>query len=151
MQLPQRTTWPNGNSPHPLLAVNKCTPGLTGSAQIYSDCLRALNKVKDLPSYRIPTRCSHLDILKNIMVNCSDITFSCFYSHVQAHQDNQSQYGDLSQPAQLNCQMDYHTKKAIWDSGLLNNEVTRRFPQEPVCVFLGKNKLTSNKGNKLRF
>ena len=31
-----------------LLAVNKCTSGLTGSSQIYSDCLGALNKVKDL-------------------------------------------------------------------------------------------------------
>jgi hypothetical protein len=65
-----------------LLAVDKCTPGITGSAQIYSDCLGALKKVKDLPPYRIPTRCSHLDILKNIMVNCSDISFSLFYSHV---------------------------------------------------------------------
>jgi hypothetical protein len=120
-------------------------------AQIYSDCLGALNKVKDLPPYRIPTWCSHSDILKNIMVNCSNISFSCFYSHVQAHQDDQAQYGDLSRPAQLNCQMDYHAKKAIWDMGPLNNKVTRRFPLEPVCVFLGKNKLPSNKGNKLRF
>jgi hypothetical protein len=134
-----------------LLAVNKCTPGITGLAQIYSDCLGALNKVMDLPPYRIPTWCSHSDILKNIMVNCSDTSFSHFYSHVRAHQDDQVQYGDLSHPAQLNCQMDYHAKKAIWDMGPLNNEVTRRFPLEPVCIFLGKNKLTSNKGNKLRF
>ena len=35
--------------------------------------------------------------------------------------------------------------------GPLNNKVTRRFPLEPVCVFLGKNKLTSDKGNELRF
>jgi hypothetical protein len=134
-----------------LLAVNEYTSGLTGLAQIYSDCLGALNKVKDLPPYRIPTRCSHSDILKNIMVNCSDMSFSCYYSHVQAHQDDRTQYGDLTRPAQLNCQMDYHAKKAIWDTDPLNNEVTRRFPLEPVCLFLGKNKLTSDKGDELRF
>ena len=50
-----------------LLAVNECTPGITGSAQIYSDCLGALNKVKDLPPYCIPTRCSHLDIFSKIL------------------------------------------------------------------------------------
>ncbi len=65
-----------------LLTVNKCTPGITGSAQIYSDCLGALNKVKDLPPYHIPTWCSHSDILQNIMVNCSDISFSRFYFRV---------------------------------------------------------------------
>jgi hypothetical protein len=94
-----------------LLAVNECTSGLTGSTQIYLDCLGALNKVKDLPPYRIPTRCSHSDILKNIMVICSDMSFSRFYSHVRAHQDDQTQYGDLARPAQLNCQMDYHAKR----------------------------------------
>ncbi len=94
-----------------LLAVNECMPRVTGSARINSDCLGASNKVKDLPPYCIPTWCSHSDILKNIMVNCSNITFSRFYSHVRAHQGNQSQYGDLSWPAQLNCQMDYHAKK----------------------------------------
>jgi hypothetical protein len=94
-----------------LLAVNKCTPKITGSAQIYSDCLGALNKVKDLPPYRIPTQCSHLDILKNTMVNFSNISFSRFYSHIRAHQDDRAQYGDLSCPAQLNCQMDYHAKR----------------------------------------
>jgi hypothetical protein len=47
--------------------------------------------------------------------------------------------------------MNYHAKKAIWDTGLLNNEVTRRFPLEPVCIILGKNKLTSDKGDMQRF
>ncbi len=42
-----------------LLAINKCNPGLPGSAQIFSDCLGALNKVENLPPYRIPNRCSH--------------------------------------------------------------------------------------------
>jgi hypothetical protein len=92
-----------------------------------------------------------LDILKNIMVNCSNISFSLFYSHVQTHQDDQAQYVDLPRPEQLNCQIDYHAKKAIWDTGQLHDKVTRRFPLEPVCVFLGKNKLTFDNGDELRF
>jgi hypothetical protein len=55
-----------------ILAINKYNPDLPGSAQIFSDCLGALNKMENLPPYRIPTKCSHSDILKNIMVHCSD-------------------------------------------------------------------------------
>ncbi len=79
-----------------LLPVNKCNPDLSGSVQIFSDCLGALNKMANLPPYRIPTKCSHSDILKNIMVHCSDLTFRRLYSHVKAHQDDNIQYGDLS-------------------------------------------------------
>ena len=32
-----------------LLAINKLSPSLTGSVQIYSDCLGALNNVENLP------------------------------------------------------------------------------------------------------
>jgi hypothetical protein len=85
------------------------------------------------------------------MVHCSDLSFRRLYSHVKAHQDDNIQYRDLSRPAQLNCQMDYHTKKAIWEAGLVDEEITQRFPLEPVCIFLGKNKLTSDKGDALRF
>ncbi len=134
-----------------ILAADKFTPRIKGLALIYSDCLGALNKVKDLPPYRIPTQCTHSDILKNIMVNCCSISFLLVYSHVRAHQDDRAQYGDLPQPAQLNCQMDYHAKKDIWDTGPACNKTTRRFPLEPVCVSLGKNKLTCDKGEELRF
>jgi hypothetical protein len=47
--------------------------------------------------------------------------------------------------------MDYHAKKAIWESTPDPETPTRRFPLEPICVFLGKNKLTSDKGEKLKF
>jgi hypothetical protein len=107
-----------------LLAIKKCNPGLPGSAQIFSDCLGALNKVENLPPYCIPTRCSHSDILKNIMVHCSDLSFRCLCSHVKAHQDDNIQYEDLTQPAQLNCQIDYHAKKAIWDAGPADDKIT---------------------------
>jgi hypothetical protein len=134
-----------------LLAVNKCNPYLPGSIQIFSNCLGALNKMENLPPYCIPTKCSHSDILKNIMVHCSDLSFCWLYSHVKAHQDDNIQYGDLSQLAQLNYQMDYHAKKAIWEAGPVDEEITQQFPFEPVYIFLGKNKLTSDKGDALRF
>jgi hypothetical protein len=37
-----------------LLAVNEVNPLLTGSVHIYLDCLGALDKIKNLPSARIP-------------------------------------------------------------------------------------------------
>ncbi len=77
-------------------------------------CLSMLNKVENLPPYGIPTQISHSDILKHIMVNCSDLSFS----------------PDLSL-------MPKHTRTTTW--------------VEPLCVFLRKTKLTSDKGDKLRF
>ena len=58
-----------------LQSLNEVFTDLRGPIHIYSDCLGALNKVENLPPYRIPTKCSHSDILKNIMVNCSNLTF----------------------------------------------------------------------------
>jgi hypothetical protein len=47
--------------------------------------------------------------------------------------------------------MDYHAKKAIWDTDHNPDTPTLRFPLEPLCVFLGRNKLTSDKGDMIRF
>jgi hypothetical protein len=47
--------------------------------------------------------------------------------------------------------MNYHAKKAIWEAGPVDEEITQQFPLKPVCVFLGRNKLTSDKGEALRF
>ena len=71
-----------------LLSINRINPTLTGKAHIISDCLGALRRVKDLPPYRIPSKCRHSDILKNIMVHCSDLSFSRLFSHVRAHQSD---------------------------------------------------------------
>ncbi len=49
-----------------LLSVNKVNPNLLGSVHIYSDCLGALDKVENLPPHRIPSKCRHSDVLKNI-------------------------------------------------------------------------------------
>ncbi len=58
-----------------LLAVKTVSPGLSGSATEYSDCLGALGRVAELPPYRIPSRCRHSFILKTIMVNCASLSF----------------------------------------------------------------------------
>jgi hypothetical protein len=47
--------------------------------------------------------------------------------------------------------MDYHAKKAIWDTGPADDEITQWFLLEPVCVLLGRNKLTLHKGEALSF
>jgi hypothetical protein len=82
-----------------LLAVSTVSPDIQGSVHIYSDCLGALKKVKDLPHERIPSRCWHADILKNILVNCSSLTFTRYFSHVKAHQDKEVDWNDLTRPS----------------------------------------------------
>jgi hypothetical protein len=96
-----------------LHGVHKAQLSLTGSVHILSDCLGAMHKVENLPPYQIPTQCSHSDILKTIMINCSNLSFTRIFSHIKAHQDNGIEYGSLLHHTQLNCQMDYHAKKAI--------------------------------------
>ena len=95
------------------LAVNKVNPTIQGRAQIYYDCLGALVTVATLPTNRIPCQCKHSDILKNIMVNCQNLTFACSYSHVKAHQDDNMAYQYVYHPHQINVIMDDHTKKLI--------------------------------------
>ena len=77
------------------LAINRLHPDLQGTVLVYTDCKGALHKVSQLPPYQVPTRCSHPDILKNIMVNCSELTFSLEYAHVKAHQDDNEAYKAL--------------------------------------------------------
>ena len=134
-----------------LLAANRVRPDLSGAADIFSDCLGALDKVSSLPANRIPTRCRHSDTLKNIMVNCEDLTFSRRYHHVRAHQDDSVDYLRLPRPAQLNCIVDLHAKREIWRLEGETPPTQEAFPLEPVAVFAGNEKLTSDTAPALRF
>jgi hypothetical protein len=96
-----------------LLSISRVTPELTGSVHIYLDCLGALNKVKNLPPHRIPSKCRHSDVLKNIMVHCSGLSFTRLFSYVLAHQDDRTRFEDLSRLAQLNCAVDFGAKRAL--------------------------------------
>ena len=134
-----------------LLAVNKVHPNLPGSAIIYSDCLGALTKVTTLPANRLPSGCKHSDILKTILVNCSDLSFDVEYRHVEAHQDDKLEYHTLPRHSQLNCCMDTNAKNVLW--GMEGEEFAPQelFPLEPVAVFVGKEKITSGSEDNIRF
>jgi hypothetical protein len=79
-----------------LLSRDMVHSNLSGSAEVVSDCVGALQRVTDLPSYRIPARCKHSDILKNILVNCRGLSFTTYYSHVKVHQDDSVSFANLS-------------------------------------------------------
>ncbi len=98
-----------------LVTVNWVHKSLSGSAKVVSDCLGALQRVMYLPPYRIPSRCKHSDILKNILVNCRDLTFSINYSHVKVHQDDTMPFKKLSRSSQLNCICDHLAKQRLSD------------------------------------
>lgn len=134
-----------------LLAANTIRPGLQGHVDIYSDCLGAIGRVAELPPHRIPSRCQHSDILKNIMVNCKGLSFGVAYHHVRAHQDDHTAYEDLIRPAQLNTSCDFMAKDALWK--LTGDDLPRQqaFPLEPVTVFVGEEKMTSDTAEHLRF
>ncbi len=64
-------------------------------------------------------------------VNCSGLSFTLIYSQVKAYQDVYTGYESLQlhcTSAQLNCQMDYHAKEAIWYTGHNPDAPNRRFP-----------------------
>jgi hypothetical protein len=111
-----------------LRGVHEFSPAIRGSVQIISDCMGALNKVENMPPYQIPTKCSHPDILKNIMINCEGLSFKRMFSHVAAHQDDRKDYGELSRESQLNCQMDFYAKQAILGETNGQYTTTKRFP-----------------------
>jgi hypothetical protein len=90
-----------------LLSINKINCNLSGGMEIMLDCLGALKRVTSLPLYRIPSRCRHSNILKNLLVNCWDLSFIMYYSHVKAHQDDNKFFENLSRKAQLNCICDH--------------------------------------------
>jgi hypothetical protein len=87
------------------------------------------------------------------MINCYGWSFKQIFSHVKAHQDDGEEYRNLDWESQLNCQMDYHAKRAIWLAVERQQQdmATKSFPLEPICVFLGQNKLTLDKEDQLRF
>jgi hypothetical protein len=134
-----------------LLAVNEIAPGLKGGVHIFLDCLGALEKVKNLPPSRIPSYLAHLGILKNILVNCSGLSFDRFYSHVRAHQDNREDYQGLSRQSQLNKIMDYNAKRALLDLPSSDPPCQQAFPLEPVCVYAGGWKITADMAPQVRY
>lgn len=85
------------------------------------------------------------------MVNCRDLTFTLCYSHDQVHQDDHEAYHRLPRPAKLNTVADLHAKRALRDLVDEDLPAQRPFPLEPVLVFAGYAKLTSDTLSHLCF
>lgn len=134
-----------------LLAINKIDQDLTGTVTIYSDCQRALGGVESLPSFKIPAASKHSDILKTILVNCSNLSFERKYKHIAAHQDDNAAFHTLSRPAQLNCAVDAGAKRQIQLLDPTLSLVQRPFPLEPITCFAGRWKLTPGMKSQMRF
>jgi hypothetical protein len=134
-----------------LLSVHKVSPDTIGLVHIYSNCLGALDKVKNLPPHRIPTRCHHSDVLKNIMVHCSSMSFDRIFSHVSAHQDDREAFNNLSRQAQLNCAVDFGAKRVLLNLSPVKLPRQQAFPLKTVSVWAGMEKLTSDIGSCIRY
>jgi hypothetical protein len=134
-----------------LLSIDRVHRNLSGSIEVVSDCLGALKQVTDLPPYRIPLCCKHSNILKNILVNCRGLSFTTYYSHVKAHQDDLVSFANLSQKAQLNCICNHTAKQQIALDGLDSPVLGRMFLLEPIGIFVDGEKMTSDTGEQIRF
>jgi hypothetical protein len=134
-----------------LVSVNCVHKSLSGSAKVVSNCLGALHWVTYLPPYQIPSRCKHLDILKNLLVNCWNLMFSINYSHVKAHQDNTMLFKKLSRSSQLNCICDHLAKQRLSDGEPEPKGSCLLFPLEPIGITVGGEKLSSETGPLLQF
>jgi hypothetical protein len=134
-----------------LRSINKIKPTVSGSVEVVSDCLSALKGVSYLLSHHIPSRCQHSDILKTILVHCHNLSFSLYYTHIKAHQDNQKLFSNLSRKAQLNCICDHAVKQRISADALNVTTPCRLFPLELIGIFVGEQKMTSETGAHVRF
>ena len=62
-----------------------------------------------------------------------------------------SAYESLAQPEQLNFLMDGKAKQYIWDLDQDKLPHKEAFPLEPLCVFIGEEKISSDTGARIRF
>ena len=113
-----------------LVSVNRL------NSLLAADCLGALSRVVSLPPYHITSRCKHSNILKNILVNCRDLSFSVHFSHIKAHQDNRTSFGNLSRKAQLNCICDHLAKQRVGEADQSKHSGDLLFPLEPIGIFI---------------
>ena len=137
-----------------LLAVAKLRPRLRGRCRIYCDCVGALRKVAFLPRSHLPSGCRHSDVLKIVMLHCSNFSFAMEYVHVRAHQDTRGRtpYRALLRPAQLNCQVDLQAKSRLIQTGAAAAQQSQRtLPLEAVTVRVQGIKVTMDNADHLRF
>ena len=90
-------------------------------------------------------------MLKNILVNCTSLSFTVAYAHVKARQDDTEVFSALPRPAQLNVHCDGMAKNIIW--GFSGDSLPKQtcFPLEPISVWVGEDKMTSDTSKLLKF
>lgn len=134
-----------------LLSFTRTWLTLEGQIDIYSGCLGALHKVEHLPLVKIPSKCFHSDILKNIMLHCNNLSFKRVFSHVKAHQDDDADFADLERPAQLSTGCHNGAIKKLLAMAMEDLPSQQAFPLEPLSIFVGGNILTTESGTEIRF
>ncbi len=85
------------------------------------------------------------------MVHCRGLSFTTHYLHIKVHQDNQKSFSKLSRKAKLNCICDHAAKQWIAANGLDNTTTCRKFLLEPIGLFVGGQKITSETGEHIHF
>jgi hypothetical protein len=119
---------------------------------VYLDCDGTLQKVEELPPLRISLHCKHVDILKNILVNCTSLSILVVFQHIQAHQDDKTDFSLLSRPTPLKCAVDTGAKQALQDAYTTATQLNcRRFPLEPTVCYVGREKMTLDTGPFVSF
>jgi hypothetical protein len=134
-----------------LRGVAELHPNLSGKVALYSDCEGALDKLANLPPQRLPAKCKHSDILKNILLNCKNLPFDIVSEHIPAHQDGTIAFHLLSRAAQLNCAVDSGAKNCLLNAAASGESTRRRFPLEPIACFVGKDKMTTDTSSSIQF
>ncbi len=84
----------------------------------------------------------HSDVLKNIMIHCSNMTLDCFFSHAPAHQDDRrADIENLSRQSQLNCAADFGVKRLLLSLNPDDLPKQQAFPLKAISVWAGKEKI----------
>ena len=104
-----------------------------------------------LPPYCIPSQCRHSDILKTIMVNCTNLSFQREYLHVVVHQDDHTRWEDMSRATQLNSACNAGAKATLHAQDVTNLPPQEVFPLELIRMFVEGMKMTSDTGAHIRY
>ena len=85
------------------------------------------------------------------MLHCGLLTFTRLFSHVSAHQDNRTEWENLTRKEQFNCVADFGAKRVLLRHDAANLPRQQKFPLGAVCVWAGREKMTLDTGHYIRF
>jgi hypothetical protein len=88
---------------------------------------------------------------QTILIHCRGLSFTTYYSHVKAHQDNTASFEELSRKLQLNCICDHKAKTRIAADGIDGAVSGRMFPQEPIGLLIRGETMTSETRGQTQF